>query len=228
MQFPRHQSARRGVVALNAHPPAMSATAHAPVKAQLLQHFRANTPLVIGFYSLVRSMHHRLLPLYRLLSTLNNDITDDMKNPPKLVIDTNILVAALRNRLGPSFALMQIIRLRQVTMCCSPALFLEYEDVLKRPSQLAASGLSASDIDAILNELASVIKPVITHYQWRPQLRVPADEMVLEAAANVQSQAIVTYNLRDFGPAKLFGIPVLNPEQTFRHFRLAVTRSSKP
>lgn len=124
--------------------------------------------------------------------------------------------------------MMQIIRLGQVTMCCSPALFLEYEDVLKRPSQLAASGLLASDIDAILNGLARIIEPVTTHYQWRPQLRDPADEMVLEAAANAQAHAIVTYNLRDFGPAKLFGIPVLNPEQAFQHFRLSVTRSSKP
>jgi predicted nucleic acid-binding protein len=69
---------------------------------------------------------------------------------------------------------------------------------------------------------------VTTHYQRRPQLRDPADEMVLEAAANAQAHAIVTYNLRDFGPAKLFGIPVLNPEQTFQHFGLTVTRSSKP
>jgi putative PIN family toxin of toxin-antitoxin system len=155
-------------------------------------------------------------------------IADDMTNLQKLVIDTNILVAATRNRHGPSFALVQIIRLKQVTMYCSPALFLEYEDVLKRPNQLAASGLLASDIDAILNELAGIIEPVTTHYQWRPQLRDPADEMVLEAAANAQAHAIVTYNLRDFGPAKLFGIPVLNPEQTFQHFGLAVTRSSKP
>ena len=151
-----------------------------------------------------------------------------MKNTPKLVIDTNILVAATRNRDGPSFALMQIIRLGQVKMCCSPALFLEYEDVLKRASQLAASGLLASDIDAILNELAGTIEPVNTHYQWRPQLRDPADEMVLEAAANAQAHAIVTYNLRDFGPAKLFGIPVLNPEQTFQHFGLTVTRKPTP
>jgi len=158
----------------------------------------------------------------------NNNIIGDMKNSPKLVIDTNILVAATRNRHGPSFALMQIIRLGQVKMCCSPALFLEYEDVLKRPTHLLASGLMGSDIDAILNELAGHIEPVMTHYQWRPQLRDPADEMVLEAAANAQAQAIVTYNLRDFGPAKLFGVPVLNPEQTFQHFRLKATRSTQP
>jgi putative PIN family toxin of toxin-antitoxin system len=158
----------------------------------------------------------------------DNNITGDMNNTPRIVIDTNILVAATRNRHGPSFALMQIIRLGQVKICCSPALFLEYEDVLKRASQLAASGLLASDIDAILNELAGIIEPVTSHYQWRPQLRDPADEMVLEAAANAQAHAIVTYNLRDFGPAKLFGIPVLNPEQTFQHFSLTVTRSTEP
>ena len=151
-----------------------------------------------------------------------------MKNSSKLVIDTNILVAATRNRDGPSFALLQLIRFGLVKMCCSPALFLEYEDVLKRENQLMASGLSASDIDAILSELAGIIEPVSTHYQWRPQLRDPSDEMVLEAAANAQAHAIVTYNLRDFGPAKLFGIPVLNPEQTFQRFGLSVTRKPIP
>ena len=156
------------------------------------------------------------------------NIIGDMKKHPKLVIDTNILVAAARNRHGPSFALMQIIRLGQVKMVCSPALFLEYEDVLKRPEQLLACGLLDSDIDAILNGLAATIEPVLTHYQWRPQLRDPADEMVLEAAANAQAHAIVTYNLQDFGPAKLFGIPVLNPEQCIQHFRLTVTRSTQP
>lgn len=151
-----------------------------------------------------------------------------MNSKPRIAIDTNILVAATRSRHGPSFALMQLVRLGKVSMCCSPALFLEYEDVLKRTDQLAASRLLASDIDAILNELAGLIAPVTTHYQWRPQLRDPSDEMVLEAAANAQVDAIVTYNLRDFQPAKLFGIPVLNPEQTFKQFHLAVKRSPNP
>lgn len=157
---------------------------------------------------------------------VNVNITSDMNLTPRLTIDTNILVAATRSRQGPSFALMQLVRRGSVVMCCSPALFLEYEDVLKRPGQLAVSGLLASDVDAILNELAGLISPVVTHYQWRPQLRDPSDEMVLEAAANAQVHAIVTYNLKDFQPAKRFGIPVLNPEQTFKQFNLAVQRSS--
>ena len=105
-------------------------------------------------------------------------------------------------------------------MCCSPALFLEYEDVLKRPEQLKAYRLTTTDIDDILADLATHIIPVSTHYQWRPQLRDPSDEMVLEAAVNAGAHAIVTYNLRDFLPAASFGIPVLNPQQTFTRFKL--------
>lgn len=141
-----------------------------------------------------------------------------MNSLPRLTIDTNVLVAALRNKNGPSFALMQLIRRGLALMCCSPALFLEYEDVLKRPEQLSVSGLLSTDVDAILNELAGLVLPVTTHYQWRPQLRDPSDEMVLEAAVNAQANAIATYNLRDFLPALRFGIPVLNPQQTFKKF----------
>lgn len=151
-----------------------------------------------------------------------------MSPSPRLTIDTNVLVAALRNRNGPSFALMQLIRRGLALMYCSPALFLEYEDVLKRPDQLAASGLLGQDVDAILNELAGLIVPVTTHYQWRPQLRDPADEMVLEAAVNGRVNAIVTYNLRDFSPALRFGIPVQNPQQVFRHFGFPIARSPAP
>ena len=145
----------------------------------------------------------------------------------KIVIDTNVLVAAMRNRDGPSFALLQHVRTGGVLMCCSPALFLEYEDVLKRPDQLRASGLARSDINAILAELAALIVPVVTHYQWRPQLRDAADEMVLEAAVNAEASAIVTYNLKDFEPSSRFGILVLNPPQAFSQFKLTRTTPSK-
>lgn len=146
----------------------------------------------------------------------------DMNIVQKIILDTNVLVSALRSSLGPSFALVQAIRAGKIRMCCSPALFLEYEDVLKRPSQLTAFELTVVDVDDILADLAGHIQPVSTHYQWRPQLRDPSDEMVLEAAVNASAEAIVTYNLRDFTPAKSFGILVLNPEQTFRHFQLRI------
>ena len=151
-----------------------------------------------------------------------------MRKSPRLVLDTNILVAAVRSRLGPSFALIQLIRIGRVQMCCSPALFLEYEAVLKRPTQLQASGLLAQDIDAILNELAGLIAPIRTHYQWRPQLKDPADEMVLEAAVNAQAQALVTFNARDFGPSARFGLAVRNPAQVFVQFQLPRNQEFPP
>jgi putative PIN family toxin of toxin-antitoxin system len=153
------------------------------------------------------------------------DIIRNMFLSRKLVIDTNILVAATRNRLGPSFALVQLVRKRSVVMCCSPALFLEYEDVLKRPQQLAACGWLSTDVDAVLNELAGLVEPVLTHYQWRPQLKDPADEMVLEAAVNARADAIVTYNEKDFRPSLRFGVAVLNPEQVFAQFNLERERN---
>ena len=63
-------------------------------------------------------------------------------------------------------------------------------------------------------------EPVETHFMWRPQLRDPADEFVLEAAVNGQAAAIVTFNRRDFGgvPAG-FGIDVLTPAETIRRIR---------
>ncbi len=153
-----------------------------------------------------------------------------MKAISRIVLDTNILVSALRNNLGPSFALVQVVRLGQVKMCCSPALFLEYEDVLLRPEQLNAIGLRAQDVEIVLADLASHILAVKTHYQWRPQLRDPSDEMVLEAAVNSSSCAIVTYNLRDFLPAAHFGIQVFNPEQAFRYFQLSkpILKGNRP
>ena len=169
-------------------------------------------------------MLHGLIIGWNCACTSNQvhvNIIGDMSSNNKIVLDTNVLVSALRSASGPSFALVRCIRLGEIGMCCSPALFLEYEDVLKRPEQLQACGLLPSDIDDILADLALHIHPISTHYQWRPQLRDPSDEMVLEAASNAGAQAIVTYNLKDFGPARDFGILVLNPEQTFKHFKLS-------
>ena len=105
-------------------------------------------------------------------------------------------------------------------MCCSPPLFLEYEAVLKRPEQQAASGWSAQDVDAVLAELAGLLRPVTLHYRWRPQLSDPADEMVLEAAVNADADALVTYNRRDFAPASRFGLAVLTPPEVLERFHL--------
>jgi predicted nucleic acid-binding protein len=99
-------------------------------------------------------------------------------------------------------------------------LFLEYEAVLKRPAQRAVSDWSERDVDAVLAELAGLLEPVCLHYRWRPQLRDPADEMVLEAAVNSGADALITYNRRDFLPADRFGLAVLTPPEVWQKFHL--------
>jgi hypothetical protein len=40
--------------------------------------------------------------------------------------------------------------------------------------------LSLADVDRVLGVLAVAIEPVAVHLRWRPQLRDPDDELVLE------------------------------------------------
>jgi putative PIN family toxin of toxin-antitoxin system len=129
----------------------------------------------------------------------------------RVVIDTSILVAGFRSRRGASFAILEHVAEGAVVPLATPALFLEYEAVMKRPEHLLAARLALNEVDAVLRALAAAIEPVPVHFTWRPQLADPSDEMVLEAAVNGRAAAIVTHNAGDFGPASRFGIPVLQP-----------------
>lgn len=88
--------------------------------------------------------------------------------------------------------------------------------MLTRDEIRALHGFSATEIDTMLSALAVWVHPVMLHYVWRPQLRDPGDEMVLEAAVNGQVQAIVTHNTRDFvRVAPSFGLQVVTPPNYF-------------
>jgi predicted nucleic acid-binding protein len=100
------------------------------------------------------------------------------------------------------------------TLLLSVALALEYEAVCQRPEQRLATGLSQEEVSAFVNTLIEMAEPVETHFVWRPQLRDPNDEMVLATAVNGRADALVTFNLRDYGktPAR-FGVEILLPRQ---------------
>jgi len=135
----------------------------------------------------------------------------------KVVLDTSVVAAGLRTRLGAGNAVLRLAARRQLALLATPPLFLEYEDVLKRPEQRLAHGLAPEVIDEFLTELAAWIEPVEVHFGWRPQLRDPNDEMVLEAAINGRADALVTYNVRDFAAAgERFNIPVLRPTDVLK------------
>lgn len=102
-------------------------------------------------------------------------------------------------------------------MLLSVALILEYEAVCQLAEHRLAGGLSDVDVTTFIDGLVDLAEQVTPRFRWRPQLRDPGDEMVLETAVNGQAAAIVTFNLRDFGtaPAK-FGVEVLRPVEALR------------
>ena len=138
----------------------------------------------------------------------------------RLVLDTDVIVAAFRSDRGASRQLLLAVLDRKVVMLVSVPLMLEYEAVLKRPEQLDAIGVSADEIDTVLDALAAVAQPVRLLFLWRPMLKDPADEMVLDTAVNGQADRLVTFNLRHLGQAaREFGISVDVPGATWREIR---------
>ncbi len=132
----------------------------------------------------------------------------------RVLLDTNVLVAGLTSSMGASFAVLQLVASAKVEIAASTALWLEYESVLKLDEIRALPGFSVQELDSVLSALAVWVHPVKLHYVWRPQLRDPGDEMVLEAAANGSVHAIVTHNKRDFtDAAPKFGLQVISPAE---------------
>jgi putative PIN family toxin of toxin-antitoxin system len=138
----------------------------------------------------------------------------------RLVIDTDVFVAAIRSPSGASATLLHMILERQATMLISVPLAFEYEATSLRAEHLLAARASTEDVTNLIDVLIDVAEAVEVHYQWRPQLSDAGDEMVLEAAVNGQADAIVTFNRKDFGDAPArFGIAVLNPGEALREIR---------
>lgn len=135
----------------------------------------------------------------------------------RYVLDTSVIVAAMRSNIGASNGLVEAALLRKFTLLATANLFFEYEAVLTRPEQLAASGLTPDQIGNLLDALAAVVVEVHPSYLWRAQLRDPNDDMILEVAINGRADAIVTFNTRDFGvvPGR-FGIKVLLPGEALK------------
>ena len=138
----------------------------------------------------------------------------------RVLVDTNVLVAALTSSRGASHALLQGVAASRLGIVASPAVWLEYEAVLKRDEIKALHGFAAEDIDRFLSALAVWVEPVTLHYVWRPQLRDPGDEMVLEAAVNARVDALITHDERDFHhAADRFGLLVVTPAQALKFLK---------
>jgi putative PIN family toxin of toxin-antitoxin system len=138
----------------------------------------------------------------------------------KVVLDTDVVVAATRNPRGASAAILRAARQGRATLLASVPLALEYEAVASRAEHRLAAGLTEPEVNIFLTAVVAMAEPVMTHFLWRPQLRDPCDEMVLEAAINGGANALVTFNVRDFGtvPAQ-FGVKILLPREAIRRIK---------
>jgi predicted nucleic acid-binding protein len=125
------------------------------------------------------------------------------------VLDTNVLVSATRSRYGASFEILSRVGSEAFDIAVSVPLVLEYEDALMRT--LPATSLSESDVRDIIDYLCSVAVRQEIFFLWRPFLKDPGDDLVLEAAVAADCDSIVTYNLRDFAGIGRFDLRALSP-----------------
>ena len=120
----------------------------------------------------------------------------------------------MRSPSGASAAILRAARDSRAELLVSVPLALEYEAICSKAEHRLASGLSEREADVFVTAVIAMAEPVVTYFRWRPQLRDPCDEMVLDAAVNGRADALVTFNIRDFGSAPpQFGVELLLPRE---------------
>ncbi len=130
---------------------------------------------------------------------------------PIIVIDTNVILSALQSRNGKSFELISKIGTGVFDFAISVPLILEYEAILK--NHLDKNIFNDSDIDDFINYLCAVGIKTKIFYLWRPYLKDPFDDHILEVTIQSNAKTIVTFNKKDFREAEKLGIKILTPKE---------------
>ena len=138
----------------------------------------------------------------------------------RLVLDTDVVAAAVRSDRGASRQIILAAFDRRIQVLVSVPLVLEYEAVLTRPQLLKDVAMTIGEAGSVLDAILATAVPVEMRFLWRPQLKDPADEMVLETAVNGSADYLATFNLRHLREAAaLFGIRAAVPGQVLRKIR---------
>jgi putative PIN family toxin of toxin-antitoxin system len=132
-----------------------------------------------------------------------------MRSVRRVVLDTNVLVAAIRSKRGSSYELLQWLGEGAFEIAVSVSLTLEYESVLVR--HISDSYLTRQDVINLIDYVCEIATWQEIFFLWRPFLRDSGDDMVLELAVAAGCDKIVTHNTRDFFGVERFGIEVLTP-----------------
>ncbi len=136
----------------------------------------------------------------------------------QIVIDTNVIVSSLKSRRGASFKLVSMIGSGLFEINLSVPVAMEYEDVLIRHQEQLV--FSRTDIEHFLNYLCSQANQHDVYFLWRPVLKDPGDDMILELAVTSRSDCIVTFNKQDFAQTSRFNIQTLTPKECLQKRRI--------
>ena len=130
---------------------------------------------------------------------------------PNIVIDTNVVIAALRSKRGASSKLLSLVGTQKFEIHDSVPLILEYEDVIQRHREDV--GLSQTDVSTLIDSLCALAQHHEIYFLWRPSLSDANDELILELAVSAHCDYIVTHNKADFKGIKKFGIKAVSPRE---------------
>ncbi len=134
----------------------------------------------------------------------------------KILIDTNVIVAALLSVNGVSNRLLTWLFMQdRKLLVMSNTLVTEYEDVLLREKHRSLyKDFSTEDLTSFIDDICLISHHQKINFLWRPFLKDIKDDMVLETAFNASSDYIITYNQKDFhGVKKHFGIKIITPKE---------------
>ena len=136
---------------------------------------------------------------------------------PRVVLDTNIVFAALKSASGASAHLLRCALNGEIEVRVSELVWEEYCGVLRRSTQIL--GCDEATVERFLDILAQLMELQEVYFLWRPHLRDVADDKVLECAVAANAEFLVTFNGRDFVGSDLFPVQVVTPAQMLEHLQ---------
>ena len=127
----------------------------------------------------------------------------------RVVLDSNVLVAAFRSRNGASFQVLTLLRAGRFEIALSVPLAFQYESVFVRHAKELK--LSRNEATGLVDYFCQIAHKQEIHFLWRPSLSDPGDEFVLELAVASGCRYIVTHNTKDFSGAERFRVSIVTP-----------------
>lgn len=131
--------------------------------------------------------------------------------PHRIVMDTNVLYAALRSRDGASFKILESIWNNQTTLVLGHTVLTEYEEILKR--EVSSIRLRFEEIDPFLDALSADAELFLINDFFPLRSDDPDDEAFIRLSLASNADFLVTHNIRHFSAlAAAHGIKLLAPK----------------